>query len=118
MTFSRILVVDDDQSVLDTCSDTLQKLTEVQILLEKSGSDAMQLFKVGRRTEPNISVLILTEAATATTAVECMRISGADYITKPLQPEEFLATVRHLLEAKRLREEHQSLQWQVVRSHS
>ncbi len=141
MTFARILVVDDDQSVLDTCSDTLQKLTEVQIFLEKNGSeamqrlstdrvdlliatrrinsvDAMELFKVGRRTDPNISVLILTEAATATTAVECMRIGGADYITKPLQPEEFLATVRHLLEAKRLREEHQSLQWQVVRSHS
>ena len=67
-----------------------------------NGVDAMDLFKVGSRTDPNISVLILTEAATANTAVECMRIGGADYITKPLQPEEFLATVRHLLEAKRL----------------
>jgi DNA-binding NtrC family response regulator len=141
MPSSRILVVDEDNSVLQICAETLQKLPEVEVDLQQEGDEAirrlssdkidllivdrhvngldgMELFKAGRRTDPNLSVLILTDAATATTAVECMRIGAADYITKPFQPEEFLATVKHLLEAKRLREEHQSLQWQVVRSHS
>ena len=33
-TSSRILVVDDEESVLQICSETLQKLDDVQVLLE------------------------------------------------------------------------------------
>lgn len=141
MSQSRILVVDDDESLLHSCADTLNKLPEVNIMLENSsenaiqrltnesvdllivdkrmqGSDGQELYRIGRQHDANLSVLIMTDTVTATTAVECMRIGTADYITKPFVPDEFLGTVRHLLEAKRLREEYHSLQWQVVRSHS
>lgn len=141
MSKSRILVVDEDDSLLQSCADTLNKLPEVEILLEKqsdealhrlsnetvdllivdkrmNGVDGLEFYRMGRRHDASVSVLIMTDTATATTAVECMRIGTADYIIKPFLPEEFLATVRHLLEAKRLREEYHTLQWQVVRSHS
>jgi DNA-binding NtrC family response regulator len=141
MSQSRILVVDDDETLLHSCADTLNKLPEVNVSLETTsenamqrltsenvdllivdkrmqGSDGQELYRIGRQKDANLSVLIMTDAATANTAVECMRIGTADYITKPLVPDEFLGTVRHLLEAKRLRAEYHSLQWQVVRSHS
>lgn len=139
---AQILVVDDDEQELHACVSALEKLPDAEVSTETDGQRALQrlqsafrvdllivdrrlpgfdgidLYRTGRRHDPNLSVLVLTEAATATTAIECLRLGTADYITSPFQPDEFVATVRHLLEARRLREEHQSLQWQLVRSHS
>jgi DNA-binding NtrC family response regulator len=141
MNTSRILVVDGEQSTVELCADALRKLPETEVLLEKElhpaierlsggkidllvadmhlpGSDNMELFRIARHSDPNLPVLILTESATIKTAVECMKLGAADYITKPFFPDDFLATVRHLLESKRLREEYRELQWQMVRTHS
>lgn len=139
MAKARILVVDPDEQALEVCRQSLDLLPDSETLLEREASNAIrrlssdsvdlliadvdtekgfELFRQARQHDPQLSVLIFTENPTATTAVECMKLGIADYITKPLAPEEFLATVRHLLEAKRLREEYRMLQWQVVREHS
>ena len=141
MANSRILVVDGEQGMLEFCADTLRKLTHTEVMLESQassaverltsgnidlliadmhpyGAESMELFKTARRLDPNLPVLIMTDSATVRTAVECMKLGVADYITKPFFPEEFLSTVRHLLESKRLREEYRTLQWQLVRAHS
>lgn len=139
MAKARILVVDPDEQALEVCRQSLGLLPDSETLLEREASNAIkrlssdsvdlliadvdtekgfELFRQARQHDPQLSVLIFTENPTATTAVECMKLGIADYITKPLAPEEFLATVRHLLEAKRLREEYRMLQWQVVREHS
>jgi DNA-binding NtrC family response regulator len=141
MANTRILVVDTQESILEVCENSLRKLPETEVYLEKDssaalerlsgnsidllvadipsqGNDGNDLFRFARRNDPNMPILLLTDQATVRTAVECMKLGAADYITKPFFPDDFLATVRHLLETKRLREEYRSLQWQMVRAHS
>lgn len=141
MTKARILVVDDQDEHLKFCSEALSKLTGAEVYMEKQvrqgidrlapdsmdlliadarmhASDGAELFRIARKQDPHLSILILADTATASTAVEVMKLGTADYLTRPFTADEFLATVNHLLEAKRLREEYRLLQWQVVRTHS
>lgn len=139
MPTARILIVDSDLDSLESSRQTLSGLVDCEITVESSREAALKtlaarscdlliadigagkgadLFREARKKDPHLSILIYTENPTAATAVECMKLGAADYVAKPLQPEEFLATVRHLLEARRLREEYRMLQWQVVREHS
>ena len=137
---ARVLVVDGEQSMLEMCADALRKLPQTEVLLESQSraaierlstgsvdllvadirhhiNDNLDLFRTARRIDPNLPVLILTDTTTVKAAVECMKLGSADYITKPFYPEDFISTVRHLLETKRLREEYRQLQWQNVRAH-
>jgi len=141
METARILVVEGDESILRNCVEALRTLENTESVFENEGkiamdrlksanfdlliadsnvqvSDGIELFRTARRQDPNIPLLILSDGATAKTAVECMKLGAADYIIKPFLPDEFVVTVRHLLEARRLREEYRSLQWQSVRAHS
>src|SRR5437588_10774739 len=127
MAKARILVVDNDTKTLEVCSGTLGRLPDVEYALETNeknavdrigeqsfdllianidSGDGFELFRKARQKDPHLSVLIFTENATANTAVACMKLGIADYINKPLSSDEFLATVRHLLEAERLREQY------------
>jgi DNA-binding NtrC family response regulator len=138
---SRVLVVDPQESILDLCAHTLNKLPETEVYSERNSREAIyrlqkenvdllvvdtqfssdqtrELFRIAREKDPNIPILLLTDTVNVKAAIDCMKLGSADYITKPFFPDDFLSTVRHLLEAKRLREEYKSLQWQMVRSHS
>jgi len=138
---TRVLVVEAERNIAELCAETLRKIPDAEILIEtenrsamerlnggridllladiqQQSTDNLELFRLARKTDPNLPILILTETATINTAVECMKLGAADYITKPFFPDDFLATVRHLLEQKRLRDEYRMLQWQMVRSHS
>src|SRR5947207_1886305 len=113
MAKARILVVDNDAKTLEICSGTLGKLPDIEYALETKedhaaqrlgeqsfdllianidSGDGFELFRKARQKDPHLSVLIFTENATASTAVACMKLGIADYINKPLAPEEFLAT--------------------------
>ncbi|MBI1987348.1 MAG: sigma-54-dependent Fis family transcriptional regulator [Nitrospinae bacterium] len=141
MAKARILVVDDEEGMLEVCADTLRKLPETEILLESQsrraaerlssesldlliadicmpGVDGVELLRIARWHDPNLAVLMLTAFPTVETAVESMKLGAADYITKPFLPDNLLATVRRLLEEKRLREEKHLLQRQVERAYS
>lgn len=47
-----------------------------------------------------IPVVIMTSYADISTAVEAMKLGAADYVTKPLQPDEVLAIIKNHLEGK------------------
>lgn len=51
---------------------------------------------------PDMSVIMLTAVTDLHTALECMRQGADDYMTKPVQFTEFYATVRKVLEKRRL----------------
>jgi two-component system response regulator AtoC len=138
MAKARILVVDDEEGMLEVCSDTLERLPDTEILLERQSARAAErvatesldllitdirmpavggidLLRLGREHDPNLSVLMLTAYPTVETAVEAMRLGAADYIVKPFQPEDLLALVRRILESKRLHDENRLLRRQVER---
>jgi DNA-binding NtrC family response regulator len=138
---ARILMVDDLPEVLAICLPSLRKLPGAEILVENHsdraanrlevespdllitdlkmpGLSGLDLLRLGRKRDPNLAVLILTAYPTVETAVECMKLGAAEYMTKPFLPQDLLATVQRLLEAKQLREENVLLRHQVQRDYA
>lgn len=131
MTDTRILVVDDDES--------LRRVTQVQLeqegyvvstapngkealaLLEKSpqdlvisdlkmpGMSGLDLLRRIRTDYPEIIVLMMTAYGSVETAVEAMKLGAYDYITKPVNADALRLVVGRALEHLRLREEVQAL---------
>jgi DNA-binding NtrC family response regulator len=141
MAKTRILVVDDEEGMLEVCAQILQRLDEVEIVLESQGARAaervahesvdlliadirlpdlngIELLRLARQQDPNLAVLMLTAYPTVETAIESMKLGAADYITKPFLPEDLLAIAARLLEGKRLRDENRLLRRQVERSYA
>lgn len=141
MTKSRILVVDDEQGMLEVCVDCLSELSGIEIVTEIKSTLAakrlaaenwdllitdvrmpdiggVELLRIAREHDPDLAVLMITAYPNVETAVECMKLGATDYITKPFLPDDLLATVRRLLQARRLQEENSLLLRQVERSYS
>jgi len=67
--------------------------------------DGMGVLKATKESSRNTEVLILTGNGTIPTAVEAMRLGAYDYITKPLDIENFRMKVRQALERRAMRME-------------
>ena len=140
MSKMRLLIVDDEEGILEVCEDTLRKLEEVEIILEKDslraaerlsaeyfdllivdirmpGLNGLDLLRCARECDPELLVLMLTAFPTIETAIESMKIGASDYVTKPFLPEDLLATVHRLLEGKRLKQENRLLARHIQRSY-
>ncbi len=132
MAAAKILVVDDDDSVLEYCAGALRRLPDAEVALESQSPraaerlvhesfdlliadlrmpdmDGLELVRRARQTDPSLAALIITGCPTMETAVESMRLGAMDYLAKPFRPEDLLTSVRTLLENKRLREENRWL---------
>ncbi len=137
---SRVLVVDDEEGMLEVCSDTLALLPDVEVVLEQRSAraaalltqehfdllitdirmptiDGVQLLRVAREQDPTLPALILTAYPTVETAVETMKLGAADYLSKPFRPEELQKLAARLLDERRLRDENRLLSRQVERAH-
>lgn len=71
-----------------------------------SGLDVMRQLKA---QDPNLEVVIVTARSDASTAVEAMRAGAYDYVTKPIDRERLLTSVRRAGEHRKLRDEVQVL---------
>lgn len=63
----------------------------------------IELLRQARTKHPLLEVLILTAFGTVDTAVEAMRLGARNYLTKPVNPEEFLHHLQTVEELIRLR---------------
>jgi two-component system, NtrC family, response regulator PilR len=138
---SRILIVDDEEGMLEVCSDTLAGLPGAEIVAEMRsqiaanrlssenwdmliadirmpGLSGVDLLRLAREKDPTMAVLLITAFPSVETAVESMKLGATDYITKPFLPADLLATVRGLLQARQLREENSLLVRHVERAYS
>ena len=131
MTKSRILVVDDDESLrrvlqlqleqdgylVASAASAQQTLSLLQLRaydlvisdLKMPGLSGVELLKQIRSQYAETIVIILTAFGTAETAVEAMKVGAYDYLTKPVHPDELSLVVRRALEHLRLIEEVRSL---------
>jgi DNA-binding NtrC family response regulator len=137
----RILVVDDETGMLEVCEDTLRELADTRVVTESvstraaerlateswdllitdmcmPGMDGLELLRHAREHDAELPVLVLTAFPSVDTAVECMKLGAADYVTKPFLPDDLLLTARRLLESRRLREENLLLGRQVERGYA
>ena len=128
---SRILLVDDEPSILSVLS-TLLKAEGYEVVpigdpsqalerLEKEDFDllitdirmapisGMDLLRHAHEKKPTMSVLIMTAFGSVDTAVEALKMGAFDYVTKPFKVDELLITVQRALEYHRTLEENVDL---------
>jgi len=134
-----ILIVDDEVGMLEVCRDTLEALDDVAIRIESDSTRAAELVteerfdllisdirmpklsgidlvRRAKEHDPSMAILMLTAYPSVETAVECMKLGAADYMTKPFIPEDLLAKVQRLLAEQRLRAENRLLARQLERA--
>jgi len=131
MSASRILVVEDDESLrrvtqlqLERCGyqvSAAEDVPQALELLEKEpkelvitdlnlpGESGLDLLKKIKAEHPETSVVMVTAYGTIETAVEAMKAGAYDYITKPVHPDELRSLVGRVLERHRLLEEVRAL---------
>ncbi len=137
---TRILVVDDEEGLLEVVEDTLEDLPGLEIrlcskseeaaaLLQKEsfdllisdirmpGKDGIELLRIGKAANPDLSVLMMTAFPSVESAVESMKLGATDYITKPFLPEDLKATVMRILEQRELKVANRFLRRQVEKQY-
>jgi two-component system response regulator PilR (NtrC family) len=124
---SRILVVDDEQSMRDFLSIMLKKEGYDVVTAENGGSalkaiqaeifdlvitdvkmpgvDGIEVLKTIKEVSPETVVIMITAFATAETAVEAMKLGAYDYITKPFKVDEIKLVIQKAIEKRHLRKE-------------
>jgi PAS domain S-box-containing protein len=124
---AKIMVVDDEESfrmvvrmllekkehtIIEAASggEALKKI-EVEkpdlILLDvmMPGMTGLQVLKEVKHKHPEIDVIMVTAYGNLERAIEALRLGAYDFIQKPMDNEEFLASVNRCLEKRRLDEE-------------
>jgi len=127
-----ILVVDDEESMRDSCSKILKKdgfladtakdgytgLEKIEknkpdlvlIDLKMPGISGMEVLEKIKEIDPNIIPVVITGYSTVESAVEAMKRGAYDFLPKPFSPEELRIIIRRGLERRKLILETESLQ--------
>ena len=132
-----VLVVDDDTAVLRSVDRTLRDAgfegtrlcgdsRDVQRLVESEAPDVILLDLIMphvsgeevlanlRSQVPDTPAIIVTALDDLATAVRCVKGGAYDYLTKPLDPDRLIATVRRALESHRLHVENDELRRRIT----
>ena len=126
-----ILVIDDEESMRDSCSQLLEKdgfLTNtaedgsiglekikeakpdlVLIDLKMPGINGLVVLEKAKEIDSNIIVVVITGYATVESAVEAMKKGAYDFLPKPFTPDELRIIIRRGLERRKLILETESL---------
>ncbi|HEY3099650.1 MAG TPA: sigma-54 dependent transcriptional regulator, partial [Methylomirabilota bacterium] len=139
MAETRVLVVDDEQSMRELLGIMLRQVGydvtladggEAAVDALKSDAfdlvitdlrmrkvDGLAVLRATKEHSPKTVVLVVTAFASTETAVEAMKLGAYDYVTKPFKLDELRLTIANALERKRLQEENRELKRQLRREH-
>ena len=99
----------DSDSALEAIAARRPSLVLLDVWLQGSRLDGLDLLEEIKRRDPSIPVLVISGHGTLDTAVAAIRKGAADFIEKPFQAERLLLMVERATETKRLRAEVASL---------
>lgn len=136
---SRILVVDDELHMRSSLAEWLEEdghevvpaeggAAAIRIHRERPADlllvdlkmpsmDGMETMRQIRGFDADVPVVIITAYATVDSAVTAMKAGAADYLVKPVNPEELSLIVRKLLEHQRLLRENVALRKELGRTY-
>jgi DNA-binding NtrC family response regulator len=77
--------------------------------LKMPGMDGVEVQRLMREKDPDITVIMMTGFATVDTAVQALKQGAYDYLTKPIDPDELSHTVEKAIEHRRARQENLQL---------
>jgi two-component system nitrogen regulation response regulator NtrX len=84
-------------------------LVILDIWLEDSRLDGMELLHLFRREHPNVPVVMISGHGSVETAVQAIKVGAYDYIEKPFKTDRLITIVSRAIEAARLRRENREL---------
>src|ERR1700689_1626014 len=107
MANERILVVDDEETIREIVSSMLGG-AHFQTRQASSGVDALAVLESGDQFHlllSDLMVAVVTAGHDIQVALQALRNGAYDYLLKPFEREQLLATVRRALEHRRLKRE-------------
>jgi two-component system response regulator PilR (NtrC family) len=136
---SRILVVDDEQSMRQMVAIALRQ-QGYDVVMAEDGEvatreleaskvdvvvsdikmpkfDGIELLRFAREHSPDTEVILMTAFTSTDSAIEALRLGAYDYISKPFEIDELLVTVAHALERNALRNENVFLRRELADRH-
>jgi len=136
---SRVLVVDDEQSMRQMVAIALRQegydvviaedgevasrelqANEVDVIvsdIKMPGFDGIELLRFAREHSPDTEVILMTAYTSTESAIEALRLGAYDYISKPFEIDELVVTVQHALERRALRSENLYLRRELSDRH-
>lgn len=137
---SRILVVDDEESIREfleimlkkegyevstaedglVAKDMLTKKTFDMVIsdMQMPNMTGLELLKFVKDTYSDIVFMMITAFGTTETAVEAMKIGAYDYVTKPFKIDEVRLNIQNALRSKNLETEVRVLKKELVKEYS
>lgn len=137
---SRILVVDDEESIREfleimlkkegfevslaedgaRAKEMIQKKSYDMVIsdLQMPNMNGIELLKFVKDTAPDTVFMMITAFGTTETAVEAMKMGAYDYITKPFKIDEVRLNINNALRSRNLEVENKSLKKELVKEYS
>lgn len=137
---SRILVVDDEESIREFLEIMLKKegyevtiaedgLKAKEVLAKKSfdmvisdmqmpNMTGIELLKHVKESYPDVVFMMITAFGTTETAVDAMKMGAYDYVTKPFKIDEVRMNIANALRSKNLETEVRVLKKELVKEYS
>ena len=103
----------DSDAALEAISTRRPSLVLLDVWLQGSRLDGLELLDELKRRDPSIPVLVISGHGNLDTAVAAIRRGAADFIEKPFEAERLLLMVARATETERLRREVASLRASV-----
>ncbi len=103
----------DSSGALDAIDDRRPSLVLLDVWLQGSKLDGLQLLEQIKRRDPTLPVLMISGHGNLDTAVAAIREGAVDFIEKPFKADRLLHLVGRATETDRLRRENATLRQQV-----
>ncbi|MCH7823359.1 MAG: sigma-54-dependent Fis family transcriptional regulator [Acidobacteria bacterium] len=136
---SRILIVDDEQSMRQMVAIALRQegyevvvaedgevasrelqASKVDVVvsdIKMPGFDGIELLRFARENSPGTEVILMTAYTSTESAIEALRLGAYDYISKPFEIDDLKVTVERALERGELRSQNKLLRRQLSDRH-
>ncbi len=137
---SRILVVDDEESIREfleimlkkegfevslaedgaRAKEMIQKKSYDMVIsdLQMPNMNGIELLKFVKDSAPDTVFMMITAFGTTETAVEAMKMGAYDYITKPFKIDEVRLNINNALKSQNLEVENRTLKKELVKEYS
>lgn len=103
----------DSSSALEAIEDRRPSMVLLDVWLQGSRLDGLQLLQEIKKRDPNLPVLMISGHGNLDTAVAAVREGAVDFIEKPFEAERLVYLVGRATETERLRRENVELRAQI-----
>jgi len=99
----------DSDAALDALATRRPGLVVLDIWLQNSRLDGLEVLNVIMREHPTVPVVVISGHGTIETAVTAIKLGAYDFVEKPFKADRLILVVERAMEAAKLRQENEEL---------